>query len=201
MAVAIIAGIVYEKVGQRQGFNEIPRIGRSVDIGGRSLNINCTGQGSPPMILDSGANNPAMRGSWFNRWSPALVASAGIRPPYLLVGHRFGGTNMSVYSGLYPSDVAGMVLVDAWHENELKRQTQLKGSGPPDTLRPDALTPAFTRIGLVRLFQRPLRNSPPKRGRHVVVENSTHGIPWEAPDIVAASIRELVTTISPENRR
>jgi len=48
----------------------------------------------------------------------ALLAAAGEKPPYILVGHSFGGFNVRVFNGAYPNDVAGMVLVDASHEDQ-----------------------------------------------------------------------------------
>ncbi|MGQ0702730.1 MAG: alpha/beta fold hydrolase [Gemmatimonadales bacterium] len=38
--------------------------------------------------------------------------------PYLLVGHSLGGAFVRLYAASYPSDVAGLVLVDAVHEGE-----------------------------------------------------------------------------------
>ena len=46
-----------------------------------------------------------------------LLARAGIEPPYVLVGHSAGGLYARVYAHLYPDEVAGMVLVDAAHED------------------------------------------------------------------------------------
>lgn len=43
----------------------------------------------------------------------ALLHNAGNAPPFVLVGHSFGGLNMRMYAGLYRTDVIGMVLVDA----------------------------------------------------------------------------------------
>jgi pimeloyl-ACP methyl ester carboxylesterase len=45
----------------------------------------------------------------------ALLASAGVKPPYVLVGASFGGLNMQLYSFQYPQEVAGLVLVDSLH--------------------------------------------------------------------------------------
>jgi pimeloyl-ACP methyl ester carboxylesterase len=42
----------------------------------------------------------------------ALLAAAGLKPPYVLVGHSLGGWNAMVYGGRYPDDVAGVVMVD-----------------------------------------------------------------------------------------
>jgi pimeloyl-ACP methyl ester carboxylesterase len=41
-----------------------------------------------------------------------MLASACIRPPYILVGHSFGGLVMRRYAIMYPEEVAGVVLVD-----------------------------------------------------------------------------------------
>jgi pimeloyl-ACP methyl ester carboxylesterase len=41
-----------------------------------------------------------------------MLQSAGIKPPYILVGHSFGGLVMRRYAVTYPEDVAGVVLID-----------------------------------------------------------------------------------------
>lgn len=41
-----------------------------------------------------------------------MLELASIRPPYILVGHSFGGLVMRRYAAMYPEDVAGVVLVD-----------------------------------------------------------------------------------------
>ncbi|HEY2858131.1 MAG TPA: alpha/beta hydrolase [Terracidiphilus sp.] len=41
-----------------------------------------------------------------------MLRSAGIKPPYILVGHSFGGLVMRRYATMYPEDVAGVVLID-----------------------------------------------------------------------------------------
>ncbi len=47
----------------------------------------------------------------------ALLVKAEIPPPYVLVGHSFGGMNVRLYASRYPQEIAGMVLVDAVHED------------------------------------------------------------------------------------
>jgi pimeloyl-ACP methyl ester carboxylesterase len=47
----------------------------------------------------------------------ALLARAGVEPPYVLVGHSAGGLYARVYAHHYPGEVAGLVLVDAAHED------------------------------------------------------------------------------------
>jgi pimeloyl-ACP methyl ester carboxylesterase len=60
-AVACIVGVTYEHVSQR--LHPVPpRIGQLVDIGGRSLNIFCSGEGSPAVIFEGGRGRPGY--SW-----------------------------------------------------------------------------------------------------------------------------------------
>lgn len=42
-----------------------------------------------------------------------LLAAAGEQPPYVLVGHSQGGLHVRVFREQYPTEVAGLVLVDA----------------------------------------------------------------------------------------
>jgi pimeloyl-ACP methyl ester carboxylesterase len=55
-----------------------------------------------------------------------LLDKAGERPPYVLVGHSFGGALVRLYQSKYPADVAGEVLVDAAADNPW-RKTPDKG--------------------------------------------------------------------------
>lgn len=48
----------------------------------------------------------------------ALLECAGIRPPFLLVGHSFGGLVMRIFAARHRADVAGLVLVDPAHPED-----------------------------------------------------------------------------------
>lgn len=50
-----------------------------------------------------------------------LLQLAKIPPPYILVGHSFGGVNMRLYANTYPEEVAGIVLVDSAHEEHFQK--------------------------------------------------------------------------------
>jgi pimeloyl-ACP methyl ester carboxylesterase len=90
LATMIIAalGAGYEQYGQWQHRRHFPQIGQSVNIGGRSLNIFCSGEGGPTVVFESGAGGPGYawvfvqrevsrftRACWYDRagygWSDA----------------------------------------------------------------------------------------------------------------------------------
>lgn len=62
----------------------------------------------------------------------ALLTSAKVPGPYVMVGHSLGGMLTRLYASYYPADVAGMVLVDSAHEDEPDRGLALI---PPETLK------------------------------------------------------------------
>ena len=41
-----------------------------------------------------------------------LLRRASLAPPYVLVGHSFGGLTMPLFAARFPNEVAGMILVD-----------------------------------------------------------------------------------------
>jgi pimeloyl-ACP methyl ester carboxylesterase len=50
-----------------------------------------------------------------------LLERANVPPPYVVVGHSFGGLVMRIFAARYQSDVAGMVLVDPAHPEDWVR--------------------------------------------------------------------------------
>ena len=51
--ILLIAGTIYQPIGERRDRNRYPQIGRPVDIGGRTLNIHCLGEGEPTVVFDT----------------------------------------------------------------------------------------------------------------------------------------------------
>lgn len=47
-----------------------------------------------------------------------ILSQLKINPPYILVGHSFGGLSMRLFASMYPDDVIGLVLEDAAHEKQ-----------------------------------------------------------------------------------
>ncbi len=58
-----ISGISYQAVETRADARRFHREGKLVDVGGYKLNIDCNGQGSPVVVLESGLETPA-KGWW-----------------------------------------------------------------------------------------------------------------------------------------
>ena len=57
-----VCGPIYELVSERSDRRHLLQVGQSVSIGTRSLNIFCSGQGTPAVIFDSGGGMPGF--SW-----------------------------------------------------------------------------------------------------------------------------------------
>jgi pimeloyl-ACP methyl ester carboxylesterase len=81
-----------------------------------------------------------------------LVGRAAIPPPYVLVGHSFGGLTMPLFAARYPEEVAGMVLVDPvapaeWNPPSEKDRKQIRIGAT--VCRRAAV---ITRLGLLRLI-------------------------------------------------
>lgn len=203
LAIAVVSGILYEQVERARDRERFPPIGRPVDIGGRTLNIYCSGAGQPAVILESGAtwpfySNPRamyengaprpgyswvwiQRGlarfttaCWYDRagsgWSGlgpyprdsasqardlhALLKAAGVPPPYVLAAESSAALDAHVYSGFYPAEVAGLVLVNGVHPDlftsirpgsrRLARLPRFAGHSQ------DAAAQLFNQIGLYR---------------------------------------------------
>jgi pimeloyl-ACP methyl ester carboxylesterase len=58
-----LAGAVYESVAEAADARAYPPPGQMVDVGGYRLHINCTGAGSPTVVIDAGW------GDWSGGWS------------------------------------------------------------------------------------------------------------------------------------
>jgi pimeloyl-ACP methyl ester carboxylesterase len=50
-----------------------------------------------------------------------LLIEAKIKPPYILVGHSFGGVNLRMFATEYQNEVRGLVLVDSTPEDYRER--------------------------------------------------------------------------------
>ena len=117
-------------------------LGKLVDVGGYRVHLYCTGTGSPTVVIvgagfsfNWGLVQPEVARftqvcSYYHSgigWSESgpkdscslrvsevhtALKTAGIKGPYVLVGHSLGGLVARLYAGQYPDEVAGMVFVD-----------------------------------------------------------------------------------------
>jgi pimeloyl-ACP methyl ester carboxylesterase len=97
-----------------------------------------------------------------------LLHRAGIPPPYLLVGHSFGGLTMPLFAARFPEETAGMVLVDPvasaeWNPPS-KHDRKLTGIGATVCRRAALLS----RIGLLRFVSFLLSTRLKKVAAHLV---------------------------------
>ncbi|NLG70763.1 MAG: alpha/beta hydrolase [Chloroflexi bacterium] len=83
----------------------------------------------------------------------ALLAAAGIPGPYVLVGYSSGGWQARYFAHTFPQDLAGMVMVDSAHEDQLRR---LGAQGAPAQARLIRVLPLIFKTGLPALFYRRL---------------------------------------------
>jgi pimeloyl-ACP methyl ester carboxylesterase len=128
-----------------------------------------------------------------------MLQRAGIKPPYVLVGHSFGGLVMRRYALLYPEDVSGIVLVDPMRceewppmdpskQAQLDRGTQLSGYAVPIArfgLARLAVTSLLCRSGKLSTF---LAGAAGNGGLHVLgrIKGEVGKMPREVWPIVAA---------------
>ncbi|WP_210562253.1 alpha/beta hydrolase [Psychrosphaera aestuarii] len=158
MAVFILSligsGIAYEQISRASALEQYSANGSLIDIGSRLLHVDCRGEGSPIVILESGLDTFGSL-SWsavhdqlakktrtcaYDRagimWSSprphtnnlmqaiandlnkALVIS-NEKPPYIMVGHSFGGPYITKFTELYGDKVAGIVFVDSPHPEQM----------------------------------------------------------------------------------
>lgn len=83
------------------------------------------------------------------------LQTAGETGPYLLVGHSFGGILVRQFARLYPDEVAGMVLVDSAHEDQIERMPWARGEAK-NIKTFFTLLAILHRVGILRLIGKSL---------------------------------------------
>jgi pimeloyl-ACP methyl ester carboxylesterase len=81
----------------------------------------------------------------------AALHAAGIEGPYVLVAHSFGGLFVRAFADLSPEEVAGMVLVDSSHPDQLERSPLERRA----QLRFELMikvAPYLARLGVLRIY-------------------------------------------------
>jgi len=93
----------------------------------------------------------------------ALLTSAHEAPPYVLVGHSFGGLYVRAFAARYPNQTAGVVLLDATDPHQFTLPAYpvfYEGYR-----RVSALFPSLARFGVGRLAYRSQYGSLPNEAR------------------------------------
>lgn len=182
--ILILAGCVYQAIGQANDARTVTPPGELVDVGGYKLHLNCVGQGSPTVVLDTLSGGMSPYWAWIQpevakitrvcaydragrAWSEAnpqpqtlegtardlytLLTNAKVAGPYVLVGHSIGGLYARQFHALYPDQVAGIVLLDASHPEQLRR-FPLYAAGNQESLNLSALLATLARFGIPRAY-------------------------------------------------
>jgi pimeloyl-ACP methyl ester carboxylesterase len=129
----------------------------------------------------------------------AMLQCARIKPPYILVGHSFGGLVMRRYALMYPEDVAGIVLLDPMRCEEWPPLNPAKQAAVDLGSRLSRYAILLAHLGLVRLavtsllcrsgrISGRLASAAGAGGRHVLgrVTEEVGKMPREVWPIVAA---------------
>ena len=128
-----------------------------------------------------------------------MLQGAGIQPPYILVGHSFGGLVMRRYAVMHPKDVAGVVLIDPMRIEEWPPLDPSKQFMVDRGKRLTRCAIPIARFGLARLavtsllcrsggISRWLAGAAGDGGRHVLgrITDEVGKLPQEVWPIVAA---------------
>lgn len=122
-----------------------------------------------------------------------LLEAARIPPPYVLVGHSVGGVYVQMFAARFPDEVAGVVLVDSSHQDQLSRVP-----GIPSVL--PYLFKAAAPFGVARLINQvvaaPPNLSPEANAARAGMYSHTHTVFAIADEMAAIpeSLAELRTT-------
>ena len=128
-----------------------------------------------------------------------LLEAAGIKPPYILVGHSFGGLVMRRFALSYPEEVSSIVLVDPmrieeWPPLDPGKQSEIDRGKKLFRIAIPAARVGLARLAVTSLFLRSgrtaqqLAGAAGTGGRHVLdrVKDEVGKMPREVWPIVAA---------------
>jgi len=128
-----------------------------------------------------------------------MLRQANIKPPYILVGHSFGGLIVRRYTLCYPEDVAGVVLVDPmrceeWPPLDPSKQSQINLGRRLIRYAVPIAYCGVTRLAVRSAFRRAGKPSTDARalqkmgGRHVIqrIKQEVGKMPREVWPVVAA---------------
>ncbi len=71
----LVVGTIYESLAEAAAVRAYPPPGQMVDVGGYRLHINCSGTGSPTVVIDAGLSDWSTSWSWVQ---PAVAKTTRI---------------------------------------------------------------------------------------------------------------------------
>jgi pimeloyl-ACP methyl ester carboxylesterase len=125
-----------------------------------------------------------------------LLSNSSIQPPYVLVGHSYGGLFVRAFAAQYPEDVAGLVLLDSAHPDQWTRpkgQAQYKNDSMIySTAR------ILARVGLLRVLPNPFTSPPAsfpleQRDQWRAVHSTTKF--WDTTEAESRAISETMSFV------
>jgi pimeloyl-ACP methyl ester carboxylesterase len=127
-----------------------------------------------------------------------LLQRADIAGPYVLVGHSNGGLYSRLYASMYPTDVGGVVLIEATPSDLLARlpETRADLAGLPQQA---STAEWMARFGLARLFLAPKARAEldafPNADRDAVVANQATSTYWRTLGAEARAIEASMNEV------
>ncbi len=114
-----------------------------------------------------------------------LLQNANLPGPFVLVGHSLGGLPVRVFTGDYPAEVAGVVLINSMFPGQGGASSTHANTQASGRTRAFSLIPLLSRFGVVRVLSKLLgaANSTP-------AEKTSFGYSV-SPKFVQAAIDEL----------
>ena len=110
---------------------------RSVDRFAQVLRYDRAGRGASPAVASSRCASELVADL------RRLLRAAAIPAPYILVGHSFGGLLARLYAQRHREELAGLILLDAMHEDQFEVLGPLFPAAVPGEPAPLAALRAF----------------------------------------------------------
>lgn len=111
-----------------------------------------------------------------------VLEKAAIAPPYILVGHSFGGLTVPLFAARFPNDVLGAVLIDAVAPGEWDPPSTQDARNSRIGAKVCRRAAVLARVGLIR-FVVALLNSPLKNVASHLVRLISRGTPANAGSV------------------
>ena len=212
VVLLLATGFLYEQVGRRSEAKRLPaRIGQAVDVGGRTMNLYCSGEGGPAVVFETGGNSPGYtwllvqprvaeftRACWYDRagvgWSdppPAPRTSASVARDLHELLHRAGVPGPYVLAGASVGGEYIRVYTAAYPQ-------EVAGLVFVDSSVPDQKEPALMKgmVGRLPAWQREfLCGSVPWLSRFGVMRLMTRFAPFAEPRQFSAQQREVLRSL------